>query len=130
VRGDHDIERLAAAYLLAAGLYAGVVLLRFDVGTGDAWRLGGLYYYDANDFATFAVTAMPFGLYFVHRGRKPLAKLLAVAALAVLTAGFVNAGSRGGFLALVAVGAFIVLRYTAISLRWRLSALVLAGLVL
>jgi O-antigen ligase len=130
VRGDRDIERLAAVYLLAAALYAAVVLLRFDVGAGSAWRLGRLYYYDANDFATFAITAMPFGLYFLHRGRKPLTKLLAVAALGVLTAAFVNSGSRGGFLALVAVAGFIVLRYNAIALRWRLSVLALVGVVL
>ena len=39
---------------------------RFDLGAGDAWRLGHLYYYDANDFATFVVTAMPLGIYFLH----------------------------------------------------------------
>ena len=35
VRGGRDVERLAAVYLLGAALYAGVVLLRFDVGSGD-----------------------------------------------------------------------------------------------
>ena len=42
---------------------------RFDLGAGDAWRLGHLYYYDANDFATFVVTALPLGIYFLHAGR-------------------------------------------------------------
>jgi len=129
VRGGRDVERLTAMYLLGAALYAGVVLLRFDVGNGDDWRLGRLVYYDANDFATFAVTAMPFGLYFAHRARTPLAKGLAMVALAALSAAFVNSGSRGGFLALAATTGFIVLRYTAIAFRARVVALALVGVV-
>ena len=43
-----------------------VIVMRFDVARGRDWRLGHLYYYDANDFATLAVTAIPFGLYFLH----------------------------------------------------------------
>jgi hypothetical protein len=70
VRGVRDVERLAGVYLVAAVTYSGVVLSRFDVGAGDAWRLGRLYYYDANDFATFVVTAVPIGLYFLHAGRR------------------------------------------------------------
>src|SRR5258706_383181 len=69
IRGPRDVERLAMVYLIAATLYAVVVISRFDLGSGDAWRLGHLYYYDANDFATFVVTALTFGLYFLHAGR-------------------------------------------------------------
>ena len=72
VRGVRDAERLAAVYLFAAAVYASVVLSRFGLGGGKDWRLGRLYYYDANDFATFAVTAMPLGLYFLHAGRRTL----------------------------------------------------------
>ena len=129
VRGVRDVERLGGIYLFGAVAYAGVVLSRFDLGAGDAWRLGRLYYYDANDFATLAVTAMPLGLYFVHAGRRPLARVFGAVALAVLTVTFVRSGSRGGFVALVAMGGFIVLRYTAVALRWRLSVLGLVGLV-
>jgi len=38
----------------------------------------------------------------------------------VLVLGIVRAGSRGGFLALTAVIAFVLVRYTVIPLRWRL----------
>src|SRR5439155_8140316 len=108
------VERVAAVYLLGVAVYAGVVLLRYDVGEGSDWRLGHLDYYDANDFATLAVTAMPFGLYFAHRGRGLLSRLFAITALAVVAVAFVYSGSRGGFLALLATSMFIVLRYTAI----------------
>jgi O-antigen ligase len=129
VRGPRDVERLVGAYLVGATMYAGVVLTRFDLGGGANWRLGRLYYYDANDFATFAVTAMPFGLYFIHAGRTLRSRLLAAAALVILSLAFVNSGSRGGFIALVTVIAFVVIRYNSIALRWRLGATALVALV-
>lgn len=130
VRGPRDVERLVVVYLIAATVYAAVVITRFDLGGGDNWRLGHLYYYDANDFATFAVTAMPFGLYFLHAGRALVARMLAAGSLAILTLAFVNSGSRGGFVALVAVTAFIVVRYNAIALRWRVAATALVTVVI
>ena len=130
MRTIRDADRLAAVYLLGATVYAAVVLCRFDIGAGGDWRLGRLYYYDANDFATFAVTAMPFGLYLAQRARRRRARVAAVASLLVLSAAFVHSGSRGGFLALVAMGGFLALRYTAVSLRVRVCALIVVGLVL
>src|SRR5205814_4207040 len=130
VRGVRDVERLYLVYLAGAVLYAAVALSRFEVGAGDAWRWGHLYYYDSNDFATYAVTALPFGLYFLHAGRRPLARLFAAAGLVVLTFGFVRSGSRGGFIALAVVVLFITLRPSAIPFRWRLSATTLVTVAL
>jgi O-antigen ligase len=130
VRDVRDVERLAAAYVAAATIYAGVVLSRFELGSGDAWRLGHLYYYDANDFATFVVSALPLGLFFAHSRPRLLQRLLAVTVLLVLTLAFVRTGSRGGFIALVAAFGYILLRYRAISTGWRLSAFVLVAVLL
>jgi O-antigen ligase len=130
VRGPRDVERLSVVYLIAATVYAGVVISRFDVGSGNDWRLGRLYYYDANDFATFAVTAMPFGLYFLQAGRPTRARVLAAVALTILIMAFVRSGSRGGFMALAAVIGFVVLRYTAIPFRWRVGSIALVIVVL
>ena len=129
IRGPRDLERLAGVYLFGAVVYAAVVLARFDVGVTD-WRLGHLYYYDANDFATFAVTAMPLGIYFAHRGRRLSLQILSVLGLAILCAAFVNTGSRGGFLALMAMGLFILLRYSTIRLSHRLVSLAVLGAAL
>jgi O-antigen ligase len=129
-RGVRDVERLAGAYLAAATIYAAIVLTRFDVGSGEAWRLGRLYYYDANDFATFIVTALPSGLYFAHAGRRRSLRLAAMAALLILTVVLVQTGSRGGFLAFVAVATFVLLRYKAIAVRWRVSAFAFIAVVL
>ena len=130
VRGMRDVERLALVYFAGAVLYSTVIVSRFDLGSGDAWRLGHLYYYDANDFATFVVTALPLGIYFLHAGRSMAVRMFAAAGLVILTLGFVWSGSRGGFIALFAVVGFVVLRFSAIPLRWRLSATALVAVIL
>ena len=118
VRGFRDVERLAFTYLLSVGVYAAVVLARFHVG-GDRWRLAGLYYYDANEFGTLAVMCLPLAVYFLVRPNPLWRRLVGAGALVVLVVGFIWTGSRGGFLALLAVGAFLLLRYNAIRARWR-----------
>jgi O-antigen ligase len=130
VRGVRDVERIALAYLASAAIYAAVIISRFNLGEGDSWRLGDLYYYDANDFATLAVTAMPLALYLIHRARANYQRVLGIAALALLTVAFVRSGSRGGFLALLGVVVFVNVAYRAIALRWRLTATVLVAVVL
>jgi O-antigen ligase len=129
VRRVLDVERLAFTYLASAALYAAVVIFRFDLGSGDDWRLGHLYYYDANDFATLAVSAIPVGMYFLHTGRGVMKRWFAACALAILALAFVYTGSRGGFIALVVMSGYVVLRYTGITLRWRLSAMALVAIV-
>jgi O-antigen ligase len=129
VRSVRDVERLAMMYFLGAVVYSGVVITRFDLGTADAWRLGHLYYYDANDFATLTVTAIPLGLHFLL-ARRGIARLCAAAGLVLLTLGFVWSGSRGGFIALAAVAIFVVFRFSTVPLSWRLSATALVAVVL
>ena len=128
VRGRRDVERLMLAYLLSATTYAAVVVARFNVGESD-WRLGDLYYYDANDFAVLAVTAMPLGLYFLQAQRGGVRRWLGAFSLVVLTIAFVRSGSRGAFLAAFAVIGFILLRYGSIPFRWRVSATLLIAVV-
>jgi O-antigen ligase len=130
VRGIRDVQRLMLVYLVGGTIYAAVVITRFEVGAGDAWRLGHLYYYDANDFATLAVTTIPCGLYFLHAARGGVARLLAAVTLTVLTVAFVRAGSRGGFIALIVAAVFMLVRYPTIPPRWRLTGAALVALVL
>jgi O-antigen ligase len=129
VRRVEDVERLALVYFAGAVIYASTVIARFDLGDGGNWRLGHLYYYDANDFATFAVTAIPLGIHFLHAAPKRSTRVAAALGLVVLTLGFVWSGSRGGFIALSAVAAFIVFGYSSIPLRWRVSATALVAVV-
>lgn len=117
-RGFRDVERLVFTYLVSAGIYSAVVLTRFNVG-GDRWRLAGLYYYDANEFGTLAVMSLPLAVYFLVRPGPLWRRLISGGALVALVVGLIWTGSRGGFLALLAVGGFLLLRYTAIRARWR-----------
>jgi len=128
LRGFKDVERMAFVYLMAVAIYAAVVLSRFGVGGGQ-WRLGMLEYYDANDFATLAVIAVPLGVYFMVRPLPAWRRLVSAAAVVCLVVAFVWAGSRGGFLALLAVGGFLLLRYRAIHVRWRILTATLITLV-
>jgi len=118
VRGMRDIERLAGVYFIGAAVYSALVLMRFPVNA-EAWRLAGLYYYDANDFATFAVSALPIGLYFTYRPGWTLRRLGAAAGLGVLGVGIVRSGSRGGFLALLSTILYLLFCYKALRPLWR-----------
>ena len=128
IRGVCDVERLASVYLIGATAYAAVACTEFELGPGANWRLGHLFYYDANDLATLLVTAVPFGLFFLQAARRTWSRVLAAGALALLMVAFVRTGSRGGFIALLAVAGYVVLRYSAIPLRRRLGATVLVAL--
>lgn len=123
IRSVRDIERLALVYFAVTVVYTAVVLSRFQLGA-DSWRLGRLYNYDANDFATLIATAMPLGLYFVLAHRRIVLRGAAAAGLAILAVGLIRSGSRGGFLALLAVTAFVLLGFTTIPARARLAGLV------
>lgn len=130
VRGLRDLELLALVYFAGASAYAIVVLTRFDVG-GGSWRLTELYTYDPNDFATFAVTALPIGIYFLARPGSVARRLGALVGCAALGTAFVWAGSRGGFLALLGMSIFLLLRYRAVPGRWRVAGTaMIAGVVL
>jgi O-antigen ligase len=125
VRSVRDLERLIFVYFAVTVVYAAVVVSRFHLGGGDYdWRLNRLYDYDANDFATLVATAMPLGLYFVVGPCRVLLRVLAVVGLAVLGLGQVYSGSRGGFLACLAVAAFVLLRFTTVPARSRLAGLI------
>ena len=123
VRGARDLSRLMFVYCAVTVLFTGVILSRFQLG-GDSWRLGRLYYYDANDLATLIATAMPIALYFLLGQRRPLVRLLAVAGLLILSVGLIRSGSRGGFIALLAVALFVLLGFTTISARARVAGLI------
>jgi O-antigen ligase len=130
VRAVRDVERLALVYFAVTVIYGVVVLARFQLGGGDDWRLGHLYNYDANDFATLIATALPLGLYFVLADRRLPVRLLAATGLVVLAISDIRSGSRGGFLALMAVAAFVLLCFTTIPARSRVAGLAIILVVI
>jgi len=129
VRSLRDVERLTLVYFGVTVVYTAVVLSRFQLGA-DSWRLDRLYYYDGNDLATLIASAMPLGLYFVLSHRRTLVRVLAFVGLVVLAVGQIRSGSRGGFLASLAVVAFVLLRFTAVPARARLAGLLVILIVI
>lgn len=130
VRSVQDVERLTLIYFVGAVIFAAVVLSRMQFQLAAEGRLERLYFYDSNDFATYTITAMPLGLYFAASERGLWVRCVAWAGIALLTAGFIWSGSRGGFLAFVAVIAYFLLRYTSVNRSWRWSAVAAIGIVL
>ena len=123
VRSLRDLEWLGVVMVLGACVYSLFALLRFGVDASG--RLGDMAYYDANDLALVLLCTIPIALYLLLRGgwRR---RLLAASSLALMGITFVESGSRGGFIALIAVLAFFLVAYRPIAPRVRLLA-VLGG---
>lgn len=122
VRSVRDVERLTLVYFAGAVVFAVVVLARTQFNMAAEGRMERLYFYDSNDFATYAVTALPLGLFFAFSERRLLLRCAAWVGIGVLAVGFIWSGSRGGFLAFLAVLAYFLLRYTTVRRTWRWSA--------
>lgn len=127
VRTIRDVEWYALMNLYGALIFATVVALFFHVGSDG--RLGGLVYYDANDFALVTVCTIPFAFYFLGKGQRASRRIVGCIALGVFLTAMVKSGSRGGFIGLIAVMVYILLFYRAIPSRTRLLITV-AGLAL
>jgi O-antigen ligase len=127
VRTIRDVEWFALVNLYGALVYTTVVSLFFSVG-GDG-RLGGLVFYDANDFALVMVCTIPFAIYFLGKGHKRSHRIAALITLTSILTAMVKSGSRGGFIGLIAVMLYVLLRYRAIPSRVRLAVTV-AGVAL
>jgi O-antigen ligase len=128
VRGVRDVERLAFAYLAGVAIYAAVVLSRFKL-SGTDWRLASLYDYDANEFATLIAISLPLAVYFAFRPGPLWRRMAALGAGGVLAVGFIWAGSRGGFLAVLAVGGYLLAWYRGMRVGFRIAATGLIALV-
>ena len=130
IRGFKDLERLVFVHFVGIVLYCFYTLAFTSITTATARVEHIVGNYDPNDFATFAVSGAPLALYF-FAGFHPLWKrALAVAGLALIATGVVLSGSRGGFLALIAAGTYILFRYDSIPLRARVGSVIVALLAM
>ena len=118
IRSVQDMEFYVRTNVYGGLFYAMLVNLFFHVGPDG--RLGGLVYYDANDFALVMVATVPFAVYLLKFGRTGFRRAMALLALGLITLALVKSGSRGGFLGMIAVMVYILLRYRAIPSTTRL----------
>lgn len=120
VRNLRDLETMVGAQLLGALIYSLVILVQFDVDASG--RFDELLYYDANDLAMVLAMTLPMTVYFLRPRARMMWRIVALATFGVILVGIVKTGSRGGFLGIVAVMLYLVLRYRAIPAKVRLSA--------
>ena len=124
-RSVHDIRRLiwvcclGATTLVASGLLTGQV--------GDQRFHAESHTYDPNDLALLIVMVLPLMLYLFSVAR-PIFKPAVIAMALVCLYGFILTQSRGGFVALLAVGLLMVFRKT-LSPTLRIGLLAAALLV-
>jgi O-antigen ligase len=125
VRDRADVERLVRVFVLGGAAY---VIMAMRQASGD--RLSGMGMYDPNDLGLVVVATIPLCAYMARRGAHAADRILAGGSALLLLVGLVRTGSRGGFLALVALAAYGLLGVTAIASRKRLVWAVVGGAVL
>jgi O-antigen ligase len=119
VRDVNDVGRLLKVYALGA--------IAFSVmATGEGFRVVGGGGYDPNDAALFVVSGIPLVLYFLMRGGGLVGKVVFGFGVLACGSAVVLSGSRGGFLALIAVAAFVLVGFKGI--RSWVRVLVVASL--
>ena len=120
VRGLPDLRRLAWIQLAGVTLFSAVIVARSQVGSDG--RLRDLAYYDVNDLATLIVCSLPLALYLWRRPAGLRSRIILVGTTAFLMMTLGQTGSRGGFVGFLAVTAYLLLRFQAISRAKRMGA--------
>ena len=128
VRGFADLRRLAWLQIAGVTLYSAAVTAQFRVGSNG--RLEVLSFYDVNDLALLIVSSLPLGLYLWRRPAGLVTRLLLTAATVFLMMTLAKTGSRGGFVAFVAVAAYLLLQFRSISRVKRAGAVGLLAILL
>lgn len=130
VRAVRDVERLLVIHLAGAAAFAWLTLTRFTVGANG--RLDELGYYDANDLGMLMVMVLPMAIYLLRPKARtsPMLKLFALVCVALFALTITKTGSRGAFLALLAVSAYLLFRFKAIKPGIRFAAVAGAFVVL
>ena len=129
IRDLNDLERFLWVNVFGAAVTA-VTLLTIAERNAQG-RLELRYYYDANDLALILVMTLPLMVYLLRRhSSRALESLFVVGAIVISLAGIAATGSRGGFLALLAVLSFMLVAYRSLSVRTRVLAVTVAAAAL
>jgi len=118
VRNIHDVRRLLAIYAIGTVVYA------VFATTPGAFRGIGAGGYDPNDSAMFIVSGLPVVMHFFLRARGTLSRLFFGIGALLACGAIALSGSRGAFLALIALVAYILFFYKAITPALRLGIVV------
>lgn len=130
IRNVDDVERFVRVQIAGAMLYALYVLAKVQVGSDG--RLGDLFYYDANGLALLLSATLPLIVFYTRAQAPPAWRLAALGGCGVSILTLMKSGSRGGFLALLGAGLYLLFGFKAIpkKVRWSAVAAMAALLVL
>lgn len=128
LREAEDLNWIAFAHLIGATIYSAYVYLFIPVASDG--RLGGGIYYDANDLALLVVSTIPFAIYFLRPKVPGWKRAFALFSLALLVEMVIKSGSRGGFIAFIALMVYVVFAFRSIPMRLRFSAVAGAFLIM
>ncbi len=113
IRTVRDVERLVLVHLCGALVYS----------TWTFTQERGVYY-DTNDFSLLLAETVPFAVFFLRPGITLVARLASFGTLIFFVNLIIKTDSRGGFLALMAVMLYILVRFRAIRASVRVVAAV------
>lgn len=106
IRDRADVDRLVRAMVLGGAIYLAVSLILATPAMGRLGGNGGKGSYDPNDLGLVTVGTLPLCIYMLRRAAPRSEKILGLISAALLLTGTVRTGSRGGFLALMTIGAY------------------------
>lgn len=108
-----------------ASIFGIFLLCLAAIATGSGTRVSASSTYDPNDIAMMYLIFMPI-IYFLMNRRRGLKRLFLFGVLVILLAGLISTGSRGGFLGLLAVTCFIMLKDNTHSWKLKIAAATIA----
>lgn len=122
VNSIHDLGRMRWAFLIAIGF-----LTLFAVSSGAQGRVSASSAYDPNDITVVMVVALPLAV-FGFIGQKGFKKIISGVLTLLILITIIGAASRGGFIALIAVSAVILIRVRKIERKIFLPLMVMFAL--
>lgn len=127
IRRAEDLYTFVWAFVISCGILSlfSIFVFQLTSAGNQAARLGEMYTYDSNDLGVIMMIGLPLTLLLlaVDRGSK---RWLLMSILIGISIAMARAGSRGGFLGLVAVGLGGLFLVNGVSAARRVSVLAVA----
>lgn len=126
IRSTRDVEWFAFLNMLGGAAYC--IFILFVLHTRRFGQSQSLIFYDSNDIALMLVATMPSAAYFMSRGHAVSKRIAAVISLVLYMVLTVLTGSRGGFIGLLAMLAYLGIAYRGMSRGQRAAGAALVAL--
>jgi O-antigen ligase len=132
IRGVRDLATIVWGYVIGCGALAWLSLFVFKLSLSFdsyAYRLNDLYGYDANDVGCVMLIGLALTL-LLMQASKGYGRIVAGVILVAIGATLAKTGSRGAFVGMLAVGAYLLVALKTISPVKRIAFVVVVGAAL